>query len=119
MATLDNDDEYKGTDRRKNRESSMQDIRENISEIRTDIALLINKVDANHASLRASTDSIQQLVYKHEKTIYGNGQQGLTTKIEEIKTVKEDLKNHSFYDRLMFGGMFTLLITIVGFLIAK
>ena len=50
------------------------------------------------------------LIEKHNKTLYGNGQEGLTTKVDHIRGIRDDLQAHSVVDRWMFG----ILITMMG-----
>lgn len=56
-----------------------------------------------------------RLIEKHEQTIYGNGQEGLTTKVDHIKGIRTDLQDHSRIDRWLFG----LLIAMMGATVFK
>ena len=56
-----------------------------------------------------------RLIEKHDKTLYGNGQEGLTTKIDHIKGIRDDLKEHSMVDHRLF----TLLIGLMGLTVFK
>ena len=44
-----------------------------------------------------ATPHVTQAVIKHESTLYGNGQKGLTTRVEliegDVEEIKEDLKH--------------------------
>ena len=103
---------WQGKERRKVN-IDLNGIKEDISNIRTDIELLIRQVENNHKSLRESSDRNLELLKKHDKTLYGNGDIGLTGKINDIKDLRSDLKDHSTNDRNAYIGIFTILISIL------
>ena len=88
-------------------DSKLEQIHTNVSEIKTNLALLINAVDR-----------INTLIDKHDKTLYGNGNVGLTAKYQEalnaVSSIKDDFKDHTQRDRWLFGIIITLLIFILG-----
>ena len=51
------------------------------------------------------------LIEKHNKTLYGNGQEGLTTKVDHIKGIRSDLDAHGKRD-LWIQGL--ILAAILG-----
>ena len=59
------------------------------------------------------------LVEKHNKTLYGNGQEGLTTKIDHIRGIRDDLKDHSIQDRWVQGSIFVGILGILVKLFIK
>ena len=59
------------------------------------------------------------LIEKHNKTLYGNGQEGLTTKIDHIKGIRFDLAEHSKTDHWLFALMISLMGATVFKLFVK
>jgi len=105
---------WEGGERRK-QFADMDQIKKDLSDTRTDVAILINKVDANHESLRKTVIHIEELLEKHNKTLYGNGIEGLTSKVRRLEDKKNDLKDHTNADRWAFG----LIITIQSAILLK
>ena len=71
-----------------------------------EITASLNEIKIQLARMEPSV----ALIEKHNKTLYGNGQEGLTTKVDHIKSIRDDLQSHSVVDRWMFG----ILITLMG-----
>ena len=69
-----------------------QELREMLHEIRTDVKELL---------------PLKQDVARHEQLLYGNGQQGLLTTVEQLKT------KHKFYDKLL-SGIGAILAFVTG-----
>jgi len=91
----------------------MDQIKQDLSDIRSDVRLLNNKVDANHESLRRSIIKIDELLEKHNKTLYGNGDEGITTKVKVLEHSKGELKDHVLSDRWLHGTLVTIQIGIL------
>lgn len=91
----------------------MSDLKNEQIETRTDVRLLVNKVDANHESLRKTIARIEELIEKHNHTLYGNGSQGLTTRIKSLEDKKDDLRDHIISDRWAFGLILVVQTTIL------
>ena len=106
-----NDNEWKGKEKRSRR--YMDDIKSEISEIKTDLKLLLNQVEANHESLRKSIDLTSNLVDRHEKTLYGNGNVGLTSKVNEFSKISDDLEKHTENDSRAYIGIYSVLAAIL------
>lgn len=56
-----------------------------------------------------------ELIERHNKTLYGNGQDGLTTKVDHIKGIRLDLQEHSKIDHWLF----VLIISLLGATVFK
>jgi len=103
---------WNGKERRR-QSGDMDQIKQDISDVRTDIRLLVNKVDANHESLRKTITKIEELTEKHNRTLYGNGTEGITTRVSRIGDLKADLKTHIDDDRKAYIAFATVLVTIL------
>ena len=88
-------------------------IKQDISETRTDIAIIKNTIESNHQSLRKTISKIEELLEKHNKTLYGNGVEGITTRVSRIGDIKIDLKNHIDEDRKVYIAFGSMLVTII------
>lgn len=100
---------WKGEERRKAM-LDFQSVKDDISNIRTDLSILINKVDNNHKGLRETIERNQALIDKIDKTIYGNGNDGLTTSnkriMDSVVTLEKNLDSHTIWDRWIIGLIF-------------
>ena len=103
---------YNGEERRRDF-AYIEQIKQDVSETRTDIALIKNTIEANHNSFRKTADKVEELLEKHNKTLYGNGVEGITTRVSRIGDMKMDLKNHIDDDRKVFVAFGTILVTIL------
>jgi len=103
---------WDGNERRKGG-SGLEKIKDDIVDIHTKVVLLVNKVDANHESLRKTINSMEELLKKHNETIFGNGQPGLKTKVSSLESMKQDFKTHTDNDAKVFIAFGTLLVTIL------
>lgn len=52
----------------------------------------------------------QESLEKHEQTIYGNGKEGMTTKVTKVI---DTMDSHIISDRWMFGTVITLLLALI------
>lgn len=98
---------------RRSRKTDMDQLKSELSEIRIDVRLLLNQVPANHESIRKTTAKIEEILDRHNKTIYGNGVEGITTRVSRIGDLKADLKTHVEEDRRVFLAFGTILVTIL------
>lgn len=100
------------------RRKGMEEVKENLSNIKTDIALLINQVGANHKYLREAITSQEINIERHRKILDGNGSEGIISKLlridENIENYKKDLLSHIVTDRWMIGIFVTVIIFVVG-----
>ena len=62
----------------------------------------------------AERKPVLDLILKHEKTLYGNGQEGLTTKIDHIGSMRDEIRLHGQYDHRFFLVIITVLLAILG-----
>lgn len=92
----------------------MEDMSNKIASMEIDIKLLINIVEANHKSMRETTDRLSALIEKHNKTLYGNGNPGLTTKIGAIDEIFKSMNSHFTSDKLLFTTVIGLLLFTIG-----
>lgn len=88
--------------------------RERFHEFEISIEYLKQKMDEMHKDKREFNERMSGMLQKHNETIYGNGHEGLTTKVSAIKALREELSNHSNVDRWMFGTVIVILLFILG-----
>ena len=108
-----------GPERRKELSETDQ-LRQDVSDTRTDIAIIKNCIIANHESLRRSIDNIEQHIIKHEHTLYGNeanGTEGQTSKVRGLekgsRVYFKTLNDHVLSDRWAFGIVFGFQLAIL------
>lgn len=90
---------------------NMDQIKRDLSETRTDVALIKNTIDANHESLRKTVTKIEELLENHNNTLYGmNGNNGHNTR---IKVAEQAIENHSASDKVLFALMFAAQTAIL------
>ena len=85
-----------------------------LGEIKTELVRINQFIDNETRRRNEDYNRHQNSLEKHEGTLYGNGNPGLTTKIKAIESIEDDLKSHTNTDRWMFGVITTLLLAIFG-----
>lgn len=95
------------------RRNGMNDVKADLSEMSIQMALMISKSDSNHISLRSSIDQLLEKVERHDHTLYGNGNKGLTERVGAIEELKKELKEHKDIDRNAFIGIYGAMIGIL------
>lgn len=92
----------------------MEQMKRDISETRTDVALLVRTVDANHESLRKTITTMEDLIKNHNNSLYGiSGNNGHNTRLKILEEKKNDLKDHEIWDRWLFGTVLGLQFVIL------
>ena len=64
-----------------------------------EVAKSLEEIKLQLAEMKPSVS----LIEKHNKTLYGNGQEGLTTKVDHIKGIRFDLAAHGQRDLWIQG----------------
>lgn len=105
-------------DRKERRADNMERLKEDISEIKTNIAILMKTVESNHHSLKGSVQAHTMLLERHDNTLYGD-QNGVTVKISEVSQIRKEQQDHNIQDRWMFGTVITMLIFVLGKMFLK
>ena len=105
-------------DRRKMPSESSQ-ILTKLNDIEVQVATLTSKFESSHKAFRDFEAEIKEINHRIYTTIYGNGQPGLTTKINGIETLSKDFKAHSANDKWFQGILVTIFLTILGWTVFK
>lgn len=98
----------------KERRKGMDEISNKISLMEIDVKILLNTVEANNKSMREALERLNVLVEKHNKTLYGNGTVGLTTKIGAVEDIEKSMNDHFVSDKWMFTTVIGLLLFTIG-----
>lgn len=77
-----------------------------------EVSKALEDIKLQLAEMKPSVNMIE----KHNRTLYGNGQEGLTTKIDHIKGIRLDLISHGQRD-LWIQGL--ILAAILGMKLIK
>lgn len=85
-----------------------------LNEIKTELVRINQFIENETRRHNEDYTRHQNSLEKHESTLYGNGNPGLTTRIGAIKDIKDEIKSHTNTDRWMFGVITTLLLAIFG-----
>ena len=111
---------YSGPERR-GYDKYLDDISAKLSNLEIDVKILVNKLENLHTSVNKSQQQFQVEIEKHDKTLYGNGVVGLTSKVESAMQgwtgFKKNFDDHIVSDRWMFGVTVSLLVSILGKLV--
>ena len=100
---------WDGTERRQD----YINLKERLGSIEISIGILTNKIENLNSSKNTSHDRIYEMLSKHSDSIYGNGQEGLVSKIRDISSVKKNLEGHYKVDMWMFGLVITMNMAII------
>ena len=90
------------------------EIMKRLGDIEIQSAKIEQIVTSSHKAFRDSEAKTNEMLMKHNLTIYGNGKPGLTTEVSYMKSLKKSFDDHSRNDMWGFGIMITILITILG-----
>lgn len=90
------------------------DIMNRLGDIEIQIALLGQKLDSSYRANNDSHQMMSELIEKHNTTIFGNGQQGLTRIPTQMENLENHLKAHSGWDRWLFGVIIGFLSLLLG-----
>ena len=104
--------EWDGTEKRS---GGQWNIYERLSGIENQLSLLTQAMTNSVESRERHEEAIKAELEKHGGTIYGNGQEGLTSKVNAIKEIKDEIAGHATADRWMFG----IIITMLGATVLK
>ena len=111
--------EWKTGDRDRRMNENDHEILNRLGGIEVQIATLSSESRSSHKAFRDFEAETKRLNERIVSTVYGNGKEGLTTKINELGAIKENLLNHSRSDSKWFLGIVGLLMTILGWTIFK
>ena len=92
----------------------MDDFNDKLSSMEIDVKLLLNTVEANHKAMRETADRLNVLIEKHNKTLYGNGNVGLTAKVNAIDDINKNMNHHFAQDKWLFTTIIGLLLFSIG-----
>jgi hypothetical protein len=84
--------------------------------IKGQIALLHEKIDNIVGHSCSVQKECAKLIQKHNETLYGNGKEGITTKVTGLS---HEMSGHIMWDRWLYGIMFSAIIFIAGVLISQ
>ena len=99
------------------RRKDYPDLSKRLLDLDIAVNVLSTKVEQSHKDNHRWRDEVMALTTKHSTTLYGNGQPGLTTKIDSLKTLAEEFKDHSENDRWFQRSAMLTGVTVIGFLI--
>ena len=88
-----------------------------ISDMHTDIAVIKNMLEANHKALRADIKRNAENIAKHDKTLYGNGDKGLTSIRDGFGSLVKSFKDHTIQDRWIMGTQAASQVAIIVMLV--
>lgn|SRR3990167_8327153 len=87
------------------------------------IALGLQKVsiqlDNYHTNSKTYRESMEEEMARIKLTLYGNGQPGLTTRVNNVEGINKTLENHIKSDFRWMLFISSLLVTILGWTIFK
>lgn len=106
---------WNGEERRKGN----QDILSRLGDMELQIERISGEIRSSHKAFRDFEQETRELNKKIVTTVYGNGQPGLTTKVNAVENLGKDFKEHDRRDLgiqlTLLGGMAGILIKILFF----
>ncbi len=87
------------------------DIISRLSKIEISIALLTQTIDSQREKLTQNIEQFGELTVKHEKTLYGNNNIGLLTKLDRLEVSNKTQLWH-------FRTLWVVILGIVGKIVA-
>lgn len=100
---------YEGMERRKD----YGNITERLGSIEISLGVVATKIENMHAAKNYSHERIYESLTKHNEVIYGNGHEGLISKIKDIYGIRKELESHTIADRWFFGLLVTMNVGIL------